>query len=64
MEDEKELVTTEQFKERDKKLLQDIFQVKTPKLEADEKGRVRLSMKALTAEEGGVAPAAPAESQS
>lgn len=38
MEDEKELVTTEQFKERDKKLLQDIFQVKTPKLEADEKG--------------------------
>ena len=38
--------------------------VRVKVLEADEKGRVRLSMKALTAEEGGVAPAAPAESQS
>ena len=33
--------------------------VRVKVLEADEKGRVRLSMKALTAEEGGVAPAAP-----
>ena len=31
--------------------------VRVKVLEADEKGRVRLSMKALTAEEGGVAPA-------
>ncbi|MFT3850525.1 MAG: polyribonucleotide nucleotidyltransferase [Propionivibrio sp.] len=41
--------------------------VRVKVLEADEKGRVRLSMKALTAEEGGaVAPAAtaPVESQS
>ncbi len=38
--------------------------VRVKVLEADEKGRVRLSMKALTAEEGGAAPAAPAESQS
>ena len=33
--------------------------VRVKVLEADEKGRVRLSMKALTVEEGGVAPAAP-----
>ncbi len=38
--------------------------VRVKVLEADEKGRVRLSMKALTAEEGGAAPVAPAESQS
>ena len=34
--------------------------VRVKVLEADEKGRVRLSMKAVTVEEGGVAPAAPA----
>jgi len=33
--------------------------VRVKVLEADEKGRVRLSMKALTVEEGGAAPAAP-----
>jgi polyribonucleotide nucleotidyltransferase len=32
--------------------------VRVKVLEADEKGRVRLSMKALTVEEGGVPPAA------
>lgn len=38
--------------------------VRVKVLEADEKGRVRLSMKALTAEEGGVAPApAPAAAE-
>ncbi|MEI7614140.1 MAG: polyribonucleotide nucleotidyltransferase [Betaproteobacteria bacterium] len=37
--------------------------VRVKVLEADEKGRVRLSMKALTVEEGGAAPAAPVEPQ-
>jgi polyribonucleotide nucleotidyltransferase len=37
--------------------------VRVKVLEADEKGRVRLSMKALTVEEGGVAVAAPAQPQ-
>ena len=39
--------------------------VRVKVLEADEKGRVRLSMKALSVEEGGVppTPAAPAEPQ-
>ena len=37
--------------------LKESQKVRVKVLEADEKGRVRLSMKALTAEEGGVAPA-------
>ena len=37
--------------------------VRVKVLEADEKGRVRLSMKALTVEEGGLPPAAPEAQQ-
>ncbi|KFB73232.1 MAG: Polyribonucleotide nucleotidyltransferase [Candidatus Accumulibacter phosphatis] len=40
--------------------LKDGQKIRVKVLEADEKGRVRLSMKALTAEEGGGAAATPA----